>query len=120
LEILSDRLIPDTPTPVKIRMPEVGSPLYVKLWIQDRQTRQLLEPPRWLTQFRPDGRDRLETLTEIRLPYGVLEVQINAICVEVATQRESLKAAIERRLDPADWADSSQPAAEALTRSSLF
>jgi hypothetical protein len=101
-------------------MPEVGSPLYVKLWIQDRQTRQLLEPPRWLTQFRPDGRDRLETLTEIRLPYGVLEVQIDAICVEVATQRESLKAAIERRLDPADWADVPQPAAEALTRSTLF
>jgi hypothetical protein len=85
-----------------VRLPQLKPRIYVKLWIRDRQTRSLLDGPRWLVAFVPDGLGHMETRTQLTVPYGCLEAQFEAIAVEMATQRESNKTTIERTVMPPD------------------
>ncbi|MBC6476184.1 MAG: hypothetical protein GDA48_27985 [Hormoscilla sp. GM102CHS1] len=67
----------------------------------DLQTRTLLEPPRWLTKFQPHlYQDGMETNTEFPVPFGCMEIKIEAISVEVATERESHKVTVNRMVVP--------------------
>jgi hypothetical protein len=77
---------------VKVKLPNLLAKLYVKLWINDRQTRTLLDGPRYLIDFVPNGHDELETITQLTVPMGSLEIQLEAIAIETATKRESYKA----------------------------
>jgi hypothetical protein len=87
---------------VTVKLPNLKPRIYVKLWIRDRQTRSLLDGPRWLVAFVSDGRGYLETRTQLTVPYGCLEAQFEAIAVEMATQRESNKVTIDRSVMPPD------------------
>ena len=86
---------------VRARLPELNSRVYVKLWIFDRQNQALLDGPRWLTDFLPLDDGTVEGMVNLTVPYGGLDVQFEAIAVEVETDRESYKAAVERRIIPA-------------------
>ena len=78
---------------VKVKLPMIQPKLYVKLWINDRQTRTLLDGPRYLVDFVPDAPYRsMEATTTFTVPLGSLEIQIEAIAIETATKRESYKA----------------------------
>ncbi|MEB3294206.1 MAG: hypothetical protein VKJ24_13695 [Synechococcales bacterium] len=77
---------------VKVKLPNLLPKLYVKLWINDRQTRTLLDGPRYLVDFVPNGHDELETITQLTVPMGSLEIQLEAIAIETFTKRESYKA----------------------------
>jgi hypothetical protein len=81
-------------------MPELSARIYIKLWIYDRQNQALLDGPRWLTDFLPIGDGMLEGMVNLTVPYGGLDVQFEAIAVEVETDRESYKTAIDRRIVP--------------------
>lgn len=85
---------------LRVRLPQVKSRIYVKLWVHDRQNHMILEEPRWITDFLPLGDGEVETMLQITLPHGALEVQFEAIAVEALTQRESGKVTIERQVLP--------------------
>ena len=77
---------------VKVKLPMIQPKLYVKLWINDRQTRTLLDGPRYLVDFAPDAQYRsMEATTTFTVPLGSLEIQIEAIAIETATKREGYK-----------------------------
>jgi hypothetical protein len=85
---------------IRVRLPEIPIRLCVKLWLHDRQNHQLLDSPRWLTDFLPTGTGEQETMVQLTVPYGGLEVQFEAIAVEMLTQRESGKTTVERQVVP--------------------
>lgn len=85
---------------LRVRLPVVASRIYVKLWVHDRQNQTIVEEPRWITDFLPLGDNQVETMLQITLPHGALEVQFEAIAVEALTQRESGKVTIERQVLP--------------------
>ena len=77
---------------VRVKLPMIQPKLYVKLWINDRQTRTLLDGPRYLVDFVPDAQYRsMEATTTFTVPLGSLEIQIEAIAIETATKREGYK-----------------------------
>ena len=78
---------------IKLKLPYLQPKLYVKLWINDRATRTLLDGPRYLIDFLSSTEpDTLEATTTLTVPLGSLEIQIEAITIETATKRESYKA----------------------------
>ncbi|MGC9527108.1 MAG: hypothetical protein ACP5D7_16375 [Limnospira sp.] len=88
------------PLPVRVQLPDDLPRIYVKIWVYDRQSRNIVDGPRWITEFSPNGFDRIETTLQLEIPYGSLEVQVEAIAVEMQTQRESHKAIVERTVSP--------------------
>jgi len=100
LIILNPEIIAGRVVKVRIQLPEMESRVYVKLWVYDRQTYTILEDPRWLTDLKPNGIGLLETVTDIEIPYGSLEIEFAAIAVELPSQRESDKATIFRNVVP--------------------
>ncbi|AFY83661.1 hypothetical protein Oscil6304_4132 [Oscillatoria acuminata PCC 6304] len=85
---------------VTVQLPQMLPRIYVKLWVLDRQSRTVLDGPHWLTQFWPTGFGDVEGSRELMVPYGSLQVQFEAIAVEMQTQRESHKVSIERQISP--------------------
>ncbi|MGB3404774.1 MAG: hypothetical protein WBA77_18970 [Microcoleaceae cyanobacterium] len=100
LEIMTDELVAGRSVPVRVRLPQDLPRVYTKIWVYDRQARNIIDGPRWLTEFAPNGLDEIETMVNLDIAYGSLEVQIEAIAVEMQTQRESQKATLERTVMP--------------------
>jgi hypothetical protein len=50
----------------------------------------------------PNRAGELETLTQVTVPFGSTEIRIEAIAVDIQTQRESQKIAIDRVVLPPD------------------
>ncbi|MEM9214279.1 MAG: hypothetical protein AAGD25_08015 [Cyanobacteria bacterium P01_F01_bin.150] len=114
-----EELVPGMPVRISVTLPQSvlangvenqsigygsGNPpvslIFVKLWVQDRQTRSILDGPRWLVDFIPNTSGELEAMTQLVLPIGCLEVSVEAIAVEIATQRESDKTTLHRSIMP--------------------
>lgn len=104
LEIPTGELIAGQRVRIAIRLPDRDR-LFVKFWMQDRQSRTIVDGPRWLVNFRPDGLGNLVCRSEIDIPQGCLEVQIEAITIDTASQCESNKAIAVRSVIPADLAN---------------
>lgn len=102
LEVPAGELVSGKPITVRVRIPNLSTRIYVKFWITDRQTRSLLDGPRWLVDFTPTGLGDMEATTQLTVPFGSLEIQFEAIAVEMATQRESHKITAERMVVPPD------------------
>lgn len=101
LEVPEGELVAGESITILVKLPDRLSRFYVKLWVVDPQTRTLLEPPRWLINFQPHlYQDGMETNTEFTVPFGCMEIQIQAIAVEVDTQRESHKVTVNRMVVP--------------------
>ncbi len=95
---------------VRVTLPPHPDRLYVKLWLQDRQTRNLLSGPYQLTDFTPDKQGNAETLMQISIPPGSIEVRFEAIAINPRYQEESRKVGVDRRVIPKnvseiDWDD---------------
>jgi len=86
---------------VRIKLPLVSDPFYVKLWIQDRQSRLVLDGPRSLADFSP-SRSTLETMIQLTVPFGSMEIRFEAITIDAATQSESHKVIVDRVVLPPD------------------
>ncbi|MBD2387448.1 hypothetical protein [Cylindrospermum sp. FACHB-282] len=102
LYIPEGELIAGTAVRVRVELPEVSSQVVVKLWIEDYQTRGLLDGPFMLTNLLPNSLGGLEVMTQINIPFGCLEIRLEAIALDMATQQESHKVTIVRTVIPPD------------------
>ncbi|BBD68636.1 hypothetical protein NIES4072_40490 [Nostoc commune NIES-4072] len=87
---------------VRVVLPEVPPQVVVKLWLEDYQTRWLLEGPHLLTNLLPNALGGLEVMTQLNIPFGCLEVRLEAIALDLTTQQESHKVTIVRTVIPPD------------------
>lgn len=102
LDITGEELTAGQLLPVQVNLPDLDYPLFVKLWLVDRQNRSVLDGPYWLTDFAPSGFGDLVCRYELTVPHGCLELQFEAIAIEMTTQRESDKATVTRQVVPAN------------------
>ncbi|XHX76437.1 MAG: hypothetical protein RBJ76_18595 [Stenomitos frigidus ULC029] len=100
LEVVTGELISGKPINIRVKLPSLLPRIYVKLWVTDRQTRSLLDGPRWLVDFLPNGLGDLEAMTPLTVPFGSVEIRLEAIAVEMHTQRESHKVTVDRLVVP--------------------
>ena len=73
---------------------------FIKLWMVDRQSRSLVVEPKILTNLMLDALGDLQGTVEMVVPMDCLDVQIAAIAIDMATQQESGKAVVNRRVVP--------------------
>ena len=103
LTLPGDSLVCGKPIAVQLQVTELPERrIGLKFWIQDRQTRQLLEPPRWVLDLLPNGRGGLESRVTVTVPPGLLEVQFEAIAIDLDTQRTGQKVSQACRCTPTD------------------
>lgn len=100
LDVPKENFVAGRPVKVGVRLPEILPRIYVKVWLQDRQARSVLDGPYWLTEFSSGIWGELEASVELAVPYGSLDVQVEAVAMEMQTQRESHKVSVERRVVP--------------------
>ncbi len=100
LEVMNPEIVAGRTVKVRVCLPENLPRIYVKIWVYDRQSRTIVDGPRWLTEFSPNGLNQIETTVNLEIAYGSLEVQFEAIAVEMQTQRESHKVIVERSVVP--------------------
>jgi hypothetical protein len=96
-ELIADKLII-----VRVVLPEVPPQVVVKLWVEDYQTRWLLDGPHLLTNLLPSGLGGLEVMTQLKIPFGCIEIRIEAIALDLTTQQESHKVTTVRTVIPPD------------------
>ncbi|NDJ25870.1 hypothetical protein GS682_30635 [Nostoc sp. B(2019)] len=87
---------------VRVEMPDVPPQVVVKLWVEDYQTRWLLDGPHLLTNLLPNSLGGLEVMTKLNIPFGCLEIRLEAIALDMVTQQESHKVTIVRTVIPPD------------------
>ncbi|WP_323808682.1 hypothetical protein [Nostoc sphaeroides] len=87
---------------VRVVLPEAPPQVVVKLWLEDYQTRWLLEGPHLLTNLLPNALGGLEVMTQLNIPFGCLEIRLEAIALDLTTQQESHKVTIVRTVIPPD------------------
>ncbi|MCC5643232.1 hypothetical protein LC607_09810 [Nostoc sp. CHAB 5824] len=87
---------------VRVVLPEVPPQVVVKLWVEDYQTRWLLEGPHLLANLLPNALGGLEVMTQLNIPFGCLEIRLEAITLDLITQQESHKVTIVRTVIPPD------------------
>ncbi|MEO0396570.1 MAG: hypothetical protein AAF243_11375 [Cyanobacteria bacterium P01_A01_bin.137] len=102
LDVPTQELVAGEWIAIRVRIPAANYQPYVKVWMNDLQTRTVIEAPRLLMQFTPNDLNELETLMRVQVPSGCLELQIAAIAVDMATLQESRKVVQNRRVMPPD------------------
>ncbi len=94
-EIVAGKLVK-----VRVQLPELMPRIFVKIWVYDRQTYVILDGPRWITEFTANGLGNVQATAELEIPYGCMEIEFEAIAVEMQTQRESDKITVHRQVLP--------------------
>ncbi len=105
LSIPTSELAAGEPVVVRVKLPPHSARLCIKLWVQDRQSRSLLDEPRWLVDLIPDGAGAMEAMTQLIVPFGSVEIRFEAIAVDIYSQRESHKVAVDCVVVPPDLPD---------------
>ncbi|MEG4800305.1 hypothetical protein QUB63_04405 [Microcoleus sp. ARI1-B5] len=100
LELPRAEILAGQAVTVKVQLPELMPRIYVKVWVFDRQTYLILDGPRWITEFTATGLGNMRASIELEIPYGCMEVEFEAIAVEMQTQRESHKVSVHRQVLP--------------------
>lgn len=81
---------PGNPMVLRGAIPKQPGNWAIKLWVKDCQTRTIVDGPRWLLDWQPQG-DVLQTETYLSFPLGYLTVTIEAITVELSSNAQSRK-----------------------------
>lgn len=102
LSIPTSKLAAGELVTLRVTLPPHPARLCVKLWVQDRQSRSLLDGPRWLMDLIPDRTGEQEALTQLTVPFGSVEIRFEAIAVDIDSQRESRKVAVDCVVVPSD------------------
>ncbi|MEG3880408.1 hypothetical protein QT972_23890 [Microcoleus sp. herbarium7] len=100
LELPRAEILAGETVKVQVQLPELMPRIYVKIWVFDRQTYLILDGPRWITEFKANGLGNMRANIELEIPYGCMEVEFEAIAVEMQTQRESHKVSVHRQVLP--------------------
>ncbi|MDZ8052098.1 MAG: hypothetical protein RMX68_001175 [Aulosira sp. ZfuVER01] len=95
-------LIAGTSVRVRVELPKVSSEVVIKLWIEDCQTRWLMDGPHLLKDLRSNSSGTLEVTTQLHVPFGCLEMRVEAIALDPQTQQESHKVTVTRTIVPPD------------------
>ncbi|TVP66473.1 MAG: hypothetical protein EA343_01445 [Nodularia sp. (in: Bacteria)] len=102
LHIADGELIAGTSVRVRVELPTVSPQIVVKLWMEDCQSRGLVDGPHLLTDLLPNHLGGLEVITQLNIPFGCLEISLEAIAFDQATQQESHKVTVVRTVIPPD------------------
>ncbi|GAX39382.1 hypothetical protein NIES4075_03380 [Tolypothrix sp. NIES-4075] len=102
LHVPEGELIAGKSVRVRVHLPYVREQMAVKLWMEDCQTRWLLDSPHLLKNLLPNSLGDLEVMTQLNIPFGCLEIRLEAIAIDTATQQESHKVTITRTVIPPD------------------
>ncbi|MEH2192259.1 MAG: hypothetical protein V7K98_06285 [Nostoc sp.] len=102
LHVPEGELIADKFIIVRVVLPEVPPQVVIKLWVEDCQTRWLLDGPHLLTNLQHNVLGELEVMTQLKIPFGCLEIRIEAIALHLTTLQESHKVTIVRTVIPPD------------------
>ncbi|MBE9094705.1 hypothetical protein [Tychonema sp. LEGE 07203] len=100
LELPRAEILAGQTVKVQVQLPELMPRIYVKIWVFDRQSYLILDGPRWITEFTANGLGNVRSSIELEIPYGCMEVEFEAIAVEMQTQRESHKISVHRQVLP--------------------
>lgn len=100
LKLPRDEIVAGRAVKVRVELPELMPRIYVKIWVYDRQTYLILDGPHWITEFIANGLGTVQASVELEIPYGCMEVEFEAIAVEMQTQRESHKVTVHRQILP--------------------
>jgi hypothetical protein len=114
LSIATDPLVGGQPAIVRVRVADTGAQLLVKFWVEDRQTRTFIVMPQWLGQMRPNGLDELEAKVTLNLPPDLLEVTLQAVTMDAATNRQSHRAELIASVVPPFERPRDRPLADPL------
>jgi hypothetical protein len=87
---------------VRVELPNVPPQVVVKLWVEDYQTRWLLDGPHLLKNLLPNSQGGVEVLTQLNIPFGCLEIRVEAIALDPISKQESHKVTIVRTVIPPD------------------
>ncbi|WP_088241423.1 hypothetical protein [Calothrix rhizosoleniae] len=79
---------------IRIVLPNLGPHIAIKLWVKDCQTRRLLGAPNILKNWLAVSPHHLQLTTQLQVPFGCLQIQIEAIAIDLITQQESHKISI--------------------------
>jgi hypothetical protein len=96
-------LVAGSPLPVSVRLPLYPRRLAVKVWVTDIQSRTLVDRPRWLMSWTANDDDEQTAFLQLQVPQGSMEVQFEAIAIDLATQRESYKTTVTRSVMPPNF-----------------
>ncbi|ULP72763.1 hypothetical protein [Nodularia sphaerocarpa] len=72
LHVPDGELIAGTSVRVRVELPALSPEIVVKLWVEDCQTRWLLDGPHLLTDLLPNSLGSLEVMTQFNIPFGCL------------------------------------------------
>jgi len=101
LYVPDGELIAGTLVRIRVELPQVSPQVVVKLWVEDCQTR-LLDGPHLLKELLQNSSGNLEAMTQLNIPFGCMEIRIEAIALNTATQQESHKVTIVKTVIPPD------------------
>ncbi|MBK1988993.1 hypothetical protein A0J48_015845 [Sphaerospermopsis aphanizomenoides BCCUSP55] len=93
-------LLAGTSIKLRLELSEVGSGLAIKLWVEDYQTRALLDGPHLLKDLRPTPWGNWEAITQLIVPFGCLEILVGAIALDLTNQQESHKVTTVKTVIP--------------------
>jgi len=85
---------------LRVVLPDLGPHIGIKLWLKDCQTRKLLDTPHILKNWLTEPPDHLQLTTQIQVPFGCLQIYLEAIAIDLITQQESHKISILRDVIP--------------------
>ncbi|MBD2362105.1 hypothetical protein H6G36_13080 [Anabaena minutissima FACHB-250] len=102
LHVPEGELIAGNSIRVRVELPKVPPQVVAKLWVEDCQTRWLLDGPHLLTELLPNSSGGMEVMIPLNIPFGCLEIRIEAIALNRATQQESHKVTVFRTVIPPD------------------
>lgn len=100
LELPPGNWVAGQPVVVRLRVPFHPNRLACKVWLTDPQTRHLVQDPRQVTQLSPNGQGELEGTVQLTLPHGCVEVDLEAVAIDLQTQRESYKVSQRHAITP--------------------
>jgi hypothetical protein len=87
---------------IRVELNQALPDIAVKLWVEDCQTRWLLDGPHLIADLIENHLGGMEAITEFNVPFGCIEVRVEAIALHLNTQQESHKTSLQRTVIPPD------------------
>jgi hypothetical protein len=87
---------------IRVELNQALPDVAIKLWVEDCQTRWLLDGPHLITDLIENHLGGMEAISEFNVPFGCIEVRVEAIALNLSTQQESHKISFQRTVIPPD------------------
>ncbi|WP_413172394.1 hypothetical protein [Anabaena azotica] len=96
----SGELLAGASIKVRLEMSEIASTVAIKLWVEDYQTRALLDGPHLIKDLRTTPWGNWEAITQLIVPLGCVEILVGAIALDLTSQQESHKVTTVKTVIP--------------------